>query len=333
MSPDRWASMHQVLGRRCRAVRLAGPREEADDLAPADLVERDAVGDLVQPRAGVLGLLERVVVLVRLDERVLGQVGGELGVAHHAQEVGVDLAVVLGEQRLDERRGLVVVPRAAHRRRLAAERREAAEWTREGLRGRVDDHEDSERVRCSERGRWAAHARWPRDDGPRPGVTPAPATGRRASPGAVRRRLGATEQLLDGVLGRDRVDRQAGSQLQPGDLAQARVDLPVPVVRGVDLLAQRAPCGGRGCRAGRRGSPTSRPSTWRSASAVARDVGRRVARPKSASWCRGTIQISNGEREAYGANATLACVLPDEPVRPARLRRGRAGRTGTRPRG
>ena len=49
---------HEVLGRRRRAPRLTGPRQEPDDLAPADLVERDAVGDLVQPGSRVLGLLE-----------------------------------------------------------------------------------------------------------------------------------------------------------------------------------------------------------------------------------------------------------------------------------
>ena len=52
----------QALGRRRGAARFAGPREEPDDLAAADLVERHAVGDLVQPGAGVLGLLERLVV-------------------------------------------------------------------------------------------------------------------------------------------------------------------------------------------------------------------------------------------------------------------------------
>ena len=49
--------------------------------------------------------------------------------------------------------------------------------------------------------------------------------------------------------------------------------------------------------------------------------GRRRA-PKSASWRRGTIQISNDEREAYGAKATLV-------VRPPR-RAGRAGATSSR---
>src|SRR5258706_9354431 len=53
---------------------------------------------------------------------------------------------------------------------------------------------------------------------------------------AIERRLDAAQQLLHGVLRRDGVDGQTGSQLQPGDLPQAGGDLPVPVVRGVDLL-------------------------------------------------------------------------------------------------
>ena len=61
----------QALGRRRGSVRLPGPREEPDDLPAADLVEGHPMRDLVQPGAGVLGLLERLVVLVGLDERVL----------------------------------------------------------------------------------------------------------------------------------------------------------------------------------------------------------------------------------------------------------------------
>ena len=74
------------------------------------------MGDLVEPRPGVLALLEGVVGTVGLDEGVLGQVGGELGVAEHPEQVRVDLAVVLREERLDEGPGGVVVPRAAHDR-------------------------------------------------------------------------------------------------------------------------------------------------------------------------------------------------------------------------
>ena len=105
---------HQVLGGRRRVARLADERDEADDPAAAEVVERDAVGDLVQPRAGVLGLLERVVRAVRLDERVLRQVRGEIRVAQHAQQVRVDLVLVLREQLLDEAVRLVAVPAGAH---------------------------------------------------------------------------------------------------------------------------------------------------------------------------------------------------------------------------
>ena len=127
----------EALRRRGRSTRLTRPRKEPDDLAPTDLVERDAVGDLVQPRARVLGLLERVVVLVRLDERVLGEVGGQLGLAEHAQQVGVDLVVMFRKERLDEGPRLLVVPRAAHRpdtrsgRGMASEG--AAGWGKSGI--------------------------------------------------------------------------------------------------------------------------------------------------------------------------------------------------------
>src|SRR5256885_657801 len=50
---------------------------------------------------------------------------------------------------------------------------------------------------------------------------------------------GAAQELLDGILGRDGVDGQPGAQLQAGNLAEPRVDLPVPVVRGIDLLTER----------------------------------------------------------------------------------------------
>ena len=59
-----------------------------------EFVEGDAVGDLVQPGARVLILLERPVGAIGLDERVLGEVGGEVGVAAgQAEERAVDLAV------------------------------------------------------------------------------------------------------------------------------------------------------------------------------------------------------------------------------------------------
>ena len=135
----------EVLGRRRGPARLAGPREEPDDLAPADLVERDPMGDLVEPGAGVLGLLERLVVLVGLDERVLGQVGGELRLAQHPQQVGVDLAVVLGEQRLDEDAGLVVIPHAAHRAGSRSGRGATAERSAKVCESGFGDHGYSER--------------------------------------------------------------------------------------------------------------------------------------------------------------------------------------------
>src|SRR4029453_4740250 len=49
----------------------------------------------------------------------------------------------------------------------------------------------------------------------------------------------AGEQLLDGGLRADRVDREAGAELEAADLPQPGVDLPVPVVGLVDALAKR----------------------------------------------------------------------------------------------
>ena len=76
------------------------------------------------------------------------------------------------------------------------------------------------------------------------------------------------------------------------------------------------------CRTRLYGGPSrlaaSRPRTCRRASAVAVTSGS-VALPKSDSWRRGTIQISKGERDANGANATVGVVLPDHPIGPARL--------------
>src|SRR5215210_2184121 len=53
------------------------------------------------------------------------------------------------------------------------------------------------------------------------------------------RDAGPPEQLLDGVLGGDGIDRQSGSELEAGDLTEPGMDLPVPVERGVDALAER----------------------------------------------------------------------------------------------
>jgi len=66
--------------------------------------------------SGVLGLLEDVVVAVRLDERVLGEIGGQLGVAQHPDQVGVDLVVMRREELLDEACGGILLPGARHAR-------------------------------------------------------------------------------------------------------------------------------------------------------------------------------------------------------------------------
>jgi hypothetical protein len=70
-----------------------------------------------------------------------------------------------------------------------------------------------------------------------PAAAVQPSAGR--LPRAVDRRPDTAKQLRHGVLGRDGIDRQTGSELQTGDLAQPGMDLPVPVIRGVDLLTQR----------------------------------------------------------------------------------------------
>ena len=162
----------QALGRRRGPRRFAGPRQEPDDLAAADLVERHAMGDLVEPGAGVLGLLERLVVPVGLDERVLGQVGGQLGLAKHPQQVGVDLAVVPAEERLDEDGGLVAIPDVAH-----GDTSRTVDGAAEGFakvsEGQIGDHKYSERVLVTEHAHeGTARARRPNDDGTRRRVTP-----------------------------------------------------------------------------------------------------------------------------------------------------------------
>ncbi len=126
----------------------------------------------------------------------------------------------------------------------------------------------------------------------------------RRLPRIVEGRPDATEELLHGVLRGDGIDRQAGSQLQPRDLPEPRMDLPMPVVRRVDLLAERRCVQDEVVRAARRGSPRVGPepaegprqSPSRPSPSLSRSPLRGVA---------GTIQISNGEREANGANATV----------------------------
>ena len=98
------------------------------------------MGDLVQPGARVLRLLERVVVLVGLDERVLGQVGGKLRLTQHPQEIRVDLVVMLVEQRLDEEPGFLVVPHAAHRAATCSEDGRVAEGSAQGSESGIGDH-------------------------------------------------------------------------------------------------------------------------------------------------------------------------------------------------
>src|ERR1035437_2937161 len=53
-------------------------------------------------------------------------------------------------------------------------------------------------------------------------------------------RRSVAQQLLHGLLGRDRVDRQTRPQFQAGNLAKPRVDLPMPMVRRVDTFAERS---------------------------------------------------------------------------------------------
>ena len=152
--------------------------------------------------------------------------------------------------------------------------------------------------------------------------TPPPCDARRARAGAaqpvhLRGDLGATEQLLDRVLGRDGVHGQTGSELEAGDLAQPRVDLPVPVVRRVDLLAQRG---------GVQDEVVGRPIEARSEPAedlaerlrVARDVGR-VGPPEVGLVAAG--HDPDLERRARGVRGEghAVGVLPDEPIRPPRL--------------
>jgi hypothetical protein len=93
-----------------------------------------------------------------------------------------------------------------------------------------------------ERQRWRVRSWAKRRDAIEP-CDAAPDPARRTSAGCPRERrpelARARDQLLDGVLGRNRIHRQTGPELQSGDLAEPRVDLPVPVVRRVDLLAKR----------------------------------------------------------------------------------------------
>ena len=113
------------------------------------------MGDLVQPRSGVLGLLERRVVLVCLDERVLRHIGGDFRVAHHPQQVRVDLALVLAEDGLDEDRRLVAIPDAAHgASSVSPEGVRTAVWDAQVDGLGFEDHEDSVGAGCRARLQW-----------------------------------------------------------------------------------------------------------------------------------------------------------------------------------
>ena len=83
------------------------------------------------------------------------------------------------------------------------------------------------------------------------------------------------------------------------------MDLPVPVIRRVDLLAERRRVEHEVVR---RTVEARRRAARAPGGSPPRSPGRRrrAARPKSASWRRGTIQTSNGERDANGAKATVS---------------------------
>jgi hypothetical protein len=101
--------------------------------------------DLVEPRSGVLRLLQRVVVLVGLDERVLGQIRGEFRFAEHADEIGIDLVVMLGEERLDEYAGLLMIPCTTHDAHTRSEGCGAAERAAKASECGIGDHRFSGR--------------------------------------------------------------------------------------------------------------------------------------------------------------------------------------------
>ena len=64
-----------------------------------------------------------------------------------------------------------------------------------------------------------------------------------------------TEELLDRVLRRDRVDRQPGPEFQARRSRAGAGGSPSASGRSRRPVRAAARCGGRGCRAGRRGSP------------------------------------------------------------------------------
>ena len=112
-------------------------------------------------------------------------------------------------------------------------------------------------------------------------------------------------QDLRGFFGRRRIEVEPGRPLEPGHLRQLRNDLDVPVVevrrgladrRAVDqqVVRRRAAAPGS-CAAGcRRAAARATRTSWRGASS-------------KCAWCRrGRIHVSNGNRGAYGATATMS---------------------------
>ena len=109
-----------LLGRGGCAARLARPRHEAHDLAPAQLIKGCPAGNLVHPRPGAIGVFERVPGAISLDKGFLRQIGRQLVVSHHATEIGINLRVMSGIQALDKRPSASSV--VAHSRSLSGER-------------------------------------------------------------------------------------------------------------------------------------------------------------------------------------------------------------------
>ena len=102
------------LGRRRRAGRFSGEWDKSHDLSTTNVVERHAMGDLVEPCPRIFVLLKRVIRLVGLDEGVLSKIRGEFRISKHAHEVREDLALMSGEERLNKCSRRSAVPRFAH---------------------------------------------------------------------------------------------------------------------------------------------------------------------------------------------------------------------------
>ena len=169
------------------------------------------------------------------------------------------------------------------------------------------------------------------DEARSPRVTPAASRAWRASTRPTSSGSGPPQQLLDRILGRDGVDRQSGSQLQAGDVAQPGVDLPVPVIGAVDLLAQR-----RRVQDEVVGRPVERGGE--PAQDLAERLGGRAdgaCRPRGRSRRRGGAGRSIPRTPSARRTARRRrCRRPPRPAGPgAGPRRAPAGRTGTRPRG